>query len=365
MRIMVRSKGEKGWKPLDESHYDSEAHLQELLNKDISLIPLDPPLLVSASEFGLPGSGATDIIAVNQDGAITIIECKLAKSRDVRRMVVGQLLEYAAYLAKMSADEFVETFDRLTDAPLYETIASKLEDFEESMFKENLAENLNDGRFTLIVAVDSINEELREIILYLNAHSDCTVGALELEYFKDDKRELLVPRLYGGPEAKEAAARQSTKRTYRKWNKESFFEAAAQHLDDESLTVLHDLYDFTEKEADELKWGTAKNGAFGFRAFDGDDMTSIFYVFGTGKFWIHFNFLRWVSEDIVESLNEFRRKLNTIPGVSLDETRELGQDAEVEYTGVFNLEALRDKSALKTFKEAVLWMRDKIRSYDE
>jgi RecB family endonuclease NucS len=135
MRIMVRGKGETGWKPLDASDYDSEAHLQELLNKDIGLIPLEPPLTACAREFGLPGSGATDIVAVDSEGAVTIIECKLAQSREVRRMVIGQLLEYAAFLTKMPVDEFVERFDGIAEKPLYQAMADKLgdegEDFEE------------------------------------------------------------------------------------------------------------------------------------------------------------------------------------------------------------------------------------------
>ncbi|TKJ42721.1 hypothetical protein CEE36_06465 [candidate division TA06 bacterium B3_TA06] len=357
MKIMVRSKGEKGWKPLDESHYDSEAHLQELLNKDISLIPLEPPLLVSVSEFGLPGSGATDIIAVNQDGAITIIECKLAKSHEVRRMVIGQLLEYAAFLTKMSADEFVETFDRLADAPLYETIASKLEDFEESMFKENLADNLKRGEFTLIVAVDSINEELREIILYLNAHSDCTVGALELEYFKDDKRELLVPRLYGGPEVKEATGKQRPTAKRRRWDEASFFEEA-RSLGENLFPLARNLYEFSKKEADIVSWGTgAVNGSFTFKVRSASRTPSIFSLFTNGFLYINFGYLSPVAKE--NDMEILRNKLNEIPGVSI-EAKNFS-----EYYPTFKFELLRDESALRIFKEAVLWMRDVLHSYKD
>ncbi|TET22989.1 MAG: hypothetical protein E3J71_04025 [Candidatus Stahlbacteria bacterium] len=357
MRIMVRSKGEKGWKPLDESHYDSEAHLQELLNKDISLIPIEPPLLTCASEFGLPGSGATDIVAVDQDGAITIVECKLAKSHEVRRMVIGQLLEYAAFLTKMPVDDFLERFDELAKAPLFGTLAEKLEDFEESMFKENLADNLKQGRFTLIVAVDSINEELREIILYLNAHSDCTVGALELEYFKDDKRELLVPRLYGGPEVKEATGKQRPTAKRRKWDEVSFFEEARK-LGDDLFPLVRNLYEFTKMEADKASWGTgAVSGSFTFKMETSKGNTSIFSLFTDGFIYINFNYLSFVTPN--EDMETLRIKLNEIPGVDI-EAKDFAH-----FFGTFKLEVLRDEPALKTFKEAVLWMRDKIRSYEE
>jgi len=357
MKIMVRGKGEAGWKPLDKSHYDSEAHLQGLLNKDISLIPMEPPLLASASEFGLPGSGATDIVAVDQDGAITIIECKLAQNREVRRMVIGQLLEYAAFLAKMSADEFVERFDELADAPLYQTMAEKVEDFEESVFKENLTDNLKEGRFTLIVAVDHINDELREIILYLNAHSDCTVGALELEYFRDEQRELLVPHLYGGPEVKEATGKQRPTAKRRRWDETSFFEEARK-LGDDLFYLVRDLYEFTKMEADKASWGTgAVTGSFTFKMETEKGNTSIFSLFTDGFIYINFGYLSFVTPN--EDMETLRIKLNEIPGVDI-EAKDFAH-----FFATFKLKPLRDESALKTFKEAVLWIRDKIRSYDE
>lgn len=355
MRIMVRDGEGKGWKPLDASAYDSEAQLQELLNKDISLIPLEPPLTACASEFGLPGSGATDIVAVDTEGAITIIECKLAQSREVRRMVIGQLLEYAAYLSKMPVGEFLEIFDRQAEAPLFRTMEEKLEDFEESTFKENLNDNLKEGRFTLIVAVDRINEELKEIVQYLNAHSDCTVGALELEYFRDDKREMLVPRLYGGPEVKGATEKEKSTPKRRKWNEASFFEEA-RSLGKDLLPLVRDLYEFTKKEADVASWGTGSvSGSFTFKMETPKGNTSIFSLYTRGNIYINFGYLSVVVPN--EDMETLRVKMNEIPGVDI-ETKDF---AHIYPT--IDLDVLRDESSLAKFKQAVLWMRDKIRSY--
>jgi len=51
-------------------------------------------------------------------------------------------------------------------------------------FAMAVASNLNDGRFTLVEAVDEITAELRRIIEYLSAHTlgDLDVVALELGY---------------------------------------------------------------------------------------------------------------------------------------------------------------------------------------
>lgn len=366
MRIMVRGKGERGWKPLDASKYDGEAHLQELLDKDIDLIPLPNPLVACVREFGLPGSGSSDIIAVDGDGGITIIECKLAKSREVRRMVIGQLLEYAAFLTRMSADEFVETFDDLADAPLYQTMANELgEEFEESAFKDALTENLDQGEFTLIVAVDKINDELKEIILYLNAHSDCTVGALELEYFKDEKQELLVPRLYGGPEVKEATGRETSSRKTKKWNRELFLKDAHSNVDnvDEEMTIeyvhaLEDLLDFSEENADEVVWGVGKDyGSFGFKVHTKTGKATIFYAYSDATIMVHFYSL--CKTVPTTGIEKFRMMLNEIPGVELEK-----KDFE-HYSPWIDTEFMLNKSTFDKFKRAVIWITDKIRSYEE
>lgn len=378
MRIMVKGKGEGSWKPLDASDYDSEAHLQELLDKDIGLVPLPHPLVACVREFGLPGSGSSDIIAVDGDGAIAIIECKLAKRREVRRMVIGQLLEYAAYLAKMTADEFVETFDGIADTSLYQTMADKLGGtFEERAFMNALTENLEQGEFTLIVAVDGINDELREIILYLNAHSVCTVGALELKYFKDGEREYIVPHLYGGPEVKEATEKTS-KRSTRKWNKDSFLKALKEcnenepddekKLTDNDLKGMEELLNFTLKNAGKTVWGKGEyEGSFYFvvdkKEIGKKGMTRIFAGWTTGNVAIHTGDIeRALDPTSKESvITEFWKRLKSV-GIEILE--EENRNHKYHRTWL-DVSFLGNPSSVKTFKQAVLWMRDKIRSYDE
>jgi hypothetical protein len=79
----------------------AEKELQELLAESPSLIPADDirdgfsPLVVAVREFGLPGSGNTDLLAFSSAGEITIVECKLAANAEIKRTVIGQILEYA------------------------------------------------------------------------------------------------------------------------------------------------------------------------------------------------------------------------------------------------------------------------------
>lgn len=374
---MVKEKSEKHWKPVASSEYEDESKIQKLLQADISLIPIEPPLIAAAREFGLPGSGSSDIVAVTEDGSITIVECKLAKNRDVRRKVIGQLLEYAAYLSKMTNGDFVRAFDERAETPLHESIAERLGDeFDSAAFNQNLSQNLKEGRFTLIVAVDSINEELKEIVLYLNAHSDCTVGALELEYFNDNNSEYLIPHLYGGTEVKEALGRETRPSRTKKWNKESFLKALREYnvnepdeekFTEKELKAMEELIDFTAKASGQILWGRGQyEGSFQFAIFpkkkDKSTIIRIFAGWSTGSIAIH-------SGDIERGLepanrkaiiSEFWSKLKSSGIESFEEENHQNK----YYRTWLDVSFLSNPKFVKSFEEAILWLSKKIRAYE-
>jgi hypothetical protein len=63
-------------------------------------------------EFGLLGSGLTDVLAFSVVGDIAFIECKLAANEEIKRKVIAQVLEYGAYPWGMSYDELNERVHR-------------------------------------------------------------------------------------------------------------------------------------------------------------------------------------------------------------------------------------------------------------
>jgi len=79
MKILVRGRSSKHWKVADSVRPDVEAELQDMLHETPSLVPLEEiregasPLVVAVKEFGLPGSGNTDLLAFSAQGDIAII----------------------------------------------------------------------------------------------------------------------------------------------------------------------------------------------------------------------------------------------------------------------------------------------------
>src|SRR5438132_11576476 len=112
MKIMAKERGGDKWQTVEERAFGKEVELQALLSGNPDLIPVDMlddgrrPIRVSVREADLPGSGKTDLIGVDEDGNIAIIETKLDSNQEIKRKVIGQILEYAAYLWKMPYGEF-------------------------------------------------------------------------------------------------------------------------------------------------------------------------------------------------------------------------------------------------------------------
>lgn len=209
MRILIRSNGKSNWKLAESVTLKAESELQELLVESPQLINITEiregilPLVFAIREFGLPGSGKTDLIGFTPEGDIALIECKLARNPEVRRKVIGQILEYASYLWQMSYDEF----DQRITAKMGRSLASLIEeaveeDWDEENFRTGIIDCLKTGRFVLVIVVDEINSELMRIINYVNECSESTsfsLHALEISQFFVDKTNILVPHLYGVP----------------------------------------------------------------------------------------------------------------------------------------------------------------------
>jgi hypothetical protein len=207
VELLVRSPGAK-WLPPATSGYVNEYELQELLQAQPSLIEGVSSEAVSVREFGT-GVGPADVVIVDTDGSITVVECKLASNADIRRTIIGQVLDYAARLAEFSAPEFIDRW-RQRGGPDLETFFKR----PESNGRAQLEANLEAGVFTLVLAVDAINVDLRRIVRYLNGHTSAGMRllAIELRRAVHEQVEILIPTVYGVESADDKDARSASVR---------------------------------------------------------------------------------------------------------------------------------------------------------
>ena len=73
MKVIWHQKG-KDWEIAVEHRYKDEAHLQDLLVQNPSLIPFEDvskeilPPRIMLREVGLPGSGSSDLVGIDERG---------------------------------------------------------------------------------------------------------------------------------------------------------------------------------------------------------------------------------------------------------------------------------------------------------
>jgi len=250
MAIVVRKQGQK-WERAAKVIFVDESQLQKMLHESPELIPtrVDGQVAVFTREAGLPGSGSTDLIGVDAEGNILVIETKLARNSEIRRKVIGQVLEYAAYLWGMSFDDFDRFFLSREGRSVLELLTEKDSTINKVQIRQVVEENLASGKFQLVIAVDAMNPELEKIIAYMSSRgSGLQLEALELDLYKQADLEIIVPRRYG--QLNQPQEVQSGKRIL------TFSEILQNSPDDDSRRLLELLGELWTEAGNSIKPGT-------------------------------------------------------------------------------------------------------------
>jgi len=263
MTIII-SKNGKGAKKIDSASFDYENNLQEYIDDNPNSIPMyeikeDARVLVLAREFST-NSGPIDALGIDQDGEIYIIETKLYKNSD-KRTVCAQALDYGASLWKSAIDfsDFVLQIDNYLFKKEGINCSEKIRSFydleEAESLLNKIKDNLNNGNFKFIVLMDHLDSRLKDLILFINENSKFDIYAVEFEYYKYEEMEIIIPKLYGAEVKKSILINQNSS-SRRTWNEDSFWQDAESRLAADQLQALHKLYEFAQKNADEITWGT-------------------------------------------------------------------------------------------------------------
>lgn len=210
MKVPLRTPDKTGWSLAVESKFDDEAHLQDLIYKNPQIIPLEdinPEIenrkLFTIKELGL-SCGNTDVVIIDDKGEIYLIETKLATNNEIRRKVVGQILEYAAYLWQQNF-EFLDDKVRSKHGSGLSEQFQNVNGWIKEDFEDAVANNLMEGTFNLIIVVDKVNDELRRITKF-TMEKGLAVYPVELRYFKDKGGiEVIVPTVFNVPQTKKTA----------------------------------------------------------------------------------------------------------------------------------------------------------------
>jgi hypothetical protein len=197
------------WEAAEPVGFATEREFQDLVQETFDGIlatQSDAPAVL-AREVVMPDGGKIDVLAIDADGAISVLECKLASNAGIRREVLGQILEYSGSLHGMSLREFRTRVEARLDQALTDAMAERApEDWDQEVWLEEIRAQLDSGRFRLIITVDQIAPTLKQTVRYLNSHSGLALMAVELRRARRDGVEVLVPTVFGEEQARRNVA---------------------------------------------------------------------------------------------------------------------------------------------------------------
>ena len=213
--------------PLEEEPFSTEDELQALIANNPELLdgeqvrPDDPRRWILVTrEKGIAERSdesqrwSLDHLIIDQDAVPTLVEAKRSSNPEIRRTIVGQLLEYAAHAAQTwTADELRQTFENACDAQDFDPndrLSMLLQPDEEpdvDAFWETVATNLAARRLRLLFVADEIPDPLARVVEFLNAQMPLIeVLAVEIKQFRGESLQTLVPRVIGRTAALERAS---------------------------------------------------------------------------------------------------------------------------------------------------------------
>lgn len=262
MSIIISQDGKNAQK-IDKSDFEKEGYLQNYIHENPESIPVyeideDKKLFVVAREFSTE-SGTIDALAIDKDGDIYVVETKLYKNSD-KRTVVAQALDYGASLWRHSDyGEFINTINSEINKKFQISFEEKVKDFfnidEEQIevILEAIKRNLQQGNIKFVILMDAIDDRLKDLIVYINQNSQFDIYAVQMEYYKFESYEIMIPKLFGAEVKKSMSSFGS--RAMKLWTPDEFLLDAKNRLTDEQYKAVEKLFNFSKQNSDDLVLG--------------------------------------------------------------------------------------------------------------
>ncbi len=356
-----------------EKPYSSEDLLQGLLAKYPNLLAGDQInnanprkwLLISreaplASEENGPSRWSVDHLFLDQDAVPTLVEVKKSNNTDIRRKVVGQMLDYAANAVLYWPVEEIKSMFEATCRGQDINPDKKLEEFldspgETERFWQRAKENLITGKIRLLFVSDEIPTELRRIVEFLNSQMNrAEVLAVEIKQYTGQDQRSLVPRVIGQTE--EAIQIKGDAKSGRTWDEDSFFRDLESRKGKSDVDIARKILEWSKDRLPRFWWGKGNidGSVFPILDYNGINYYPI-AIWSYGKLEIQFKLLQSRPPFDAESKRqEILNRLNQIPGFNIP------ADAINRFPKV-ELSVLQNEDSLKQFLEVLDWVVQEIK----
>lgn len=160
--------------------------------------------------------------------------------------------------------------------------------------------------------MDAIDDRLKDLIVYINQNSQFDIFAVQLEYYKFESYEIMIPKLFGVEVKKSIASTVAGQR--KKWEEDEFLVDAKNKLTEKQYKVVEKLFSFCKENSDNLVMGTGTGKASINPIFNKISGRSFFTLKSTGKigFKIGWSLSKAKNQDVEKKLELLSQKLEKV-----------------------------------------------------
>lgn len=191
-----------------------ETRLEDILEKDISILGLEPLLILGRqviTDFGK----RIDLFGVDALGTLYVIELKRDRTP---REIVSQLLDYGSWLESVGGERVAEIFEEQHPGESF------ADSFADAFGEAPLA--ITGSQHRLIIVAAELDPSTERIVNYLNREKFAVpINAVFFRYFKDGEREYLVRSWLIDPIEAEGRAQRAGNRRAVVWNERDFYSS--------------------------------------------------------------------------------------------------------------------------------------------
>ncbi|MDB9314352.1 hypothetical protein PN462_14665 [Spirulina sp. CS-785/01] len=369
--------GEDQLTEMQERPYDSEALLQELLERYPNLIGVEQPDSPTAREWLIvkrTGGVPTDDLGVerwslnhlflDQQAIPTLVEVQNESDPRLRREIIGHMLDYAAnavvyWPVESILDQFEINCRRQNRDPeqVFEDFLGS--DADEEQFWQRVKTNLQAGKIRLIFVADRIPPEIQRVVEFLNKQMDpAEVLAVEIKQYisLQDGLKTLVSNVIGQT-AEAQQKKSSTSRERRQWDEHSFLSEYKARYGEDEMHLVYEIYQWVVQSPDlQLQWGTGDTyGGFAAKLKHYGPMVELFFVGIDGTFQIASEIYAHLPPfNDEEKWHELRNHLSSV-GLALPTSRHERRLPN------FQLSTVPDEDSLETVLTTFDWVMQQIK----
>lgn len=169
----------------------AEEHIQQRIFDDPTVIngawadPADVPrqwlfavreMPIHIDEQQTQKNLSLDLLLVDEQAVPTLVETKLSSNIEIRRTIVGQILEYATFARSWDIHNLRWDYEHPDSAYINIKVIAPI--FDPDVFWSKLRKNLDDGRMVLVLAADEFPTETGEVIKFLHERTDTNLEVL-------------------------------------------------------------------------------------------------------------------------------------------------------------------------------------------